>query len=416
MNRSSTLESDVYTQTNEAGYSQDEHSGSRLAKVTREHALRLASASEIQHLSGPKLLAVQCALQHGDRLGSWLTPPSMCPPAVAKAMLNLDIRHNIVRRLSDPEQNLIRLAEQSLAATGYADVLHMSKSMAAAINDVLDRGVQVCTRYLILLRIGPAGVGRKGHGASLKPSNTLQIGYAALPALVSLAASKWIAAAQSRPMETSPHVAEQAAATKYLSVLQVEDLDTLSASLKDRVLREADRMRILCERAHWHDVPFESELDIAVTAVAGERPRSVGTRKPVEGHRPLPDDYVSEMGLKSLWLIQELSHNLFTIGTDIRSLWQRTEMSPLPPDAVARQRKKELRGYLEAFSWRDSTGRPIDEPPFLINLFDSNRGEKKSTQASNARGELAPDDVQDTSAIEQVEGDREEVEMNRTGF
>lgn len=407
MKTSSALESRNRASANKRDHSAAGSPRDGLAKITREQALRLAAASEIQYLSGPELLAVQSILQHGDQLGHWQTLSSMCPPGQSKALKNQDIRHNIVRFLSDSERQVTRLSEQAISATEYVAQHLMPSSVAAEINDILNQGVVVCTRYLILLRIGPVGLGRKGRGLSLKPSNTRNIGYSYLPALVAIAASKWIASALSR---TEPLVgdANRGGLAKYLSIVEIADLDRLSAHMKEGVWREADRMRILCERGYWTDVPFSTARDVGITAVAGERP-TFEARKEVVGHKPLPDTYVSEMGLKSLWLIQELGHCLFTVGAEILRIWERTDLPSHPPEVVERRRIVELRDYLSTFVWRDSAGKPIGEPPFVIKLF---KGPNKKKPASQGNSNVASGNAADRDNVGHPELDGEESEIS----
>lgn len=303
-------------------------------EATRARARLLISPEMVISAELPSLLATQAVLQHGSTLGRWLTPRRWCPSG-GKAKLDVDMWVRIVALI--PNEGL-----RTLAAKGTNQPL-------------LELAVATLTRYLIVLRMGPAGIGRKAYGESLDPGTVANNAYYVASSLVALALARWL-----QVKDTA------AAARSFLSVVRLEDLDSLSASQRDLVLSEVRRMNALYDRGCWEDLPSIGHDQGETTAVAGAA-TPVSSERKRDSHLPLPDAYVSDMGQRSLWLIESLAPNLLEVAHSIKLIWDNTADGS-NARTVANRRRREVRELLSQWKWRDHEGRPIEKPPFEIRL------------------------------------------------
>jgi integrase len=231
---------------------------------------------------------------------------------------------------------------------------------------LLEHAVTLLTRYLVVLRMGPASMGQKGAGASLDPRTVADIAYFVGPALFAVALTEWLHAEQ-------PTVGTSG----FLNVVRRDDLEVLSPSIRRLVLAEVRRMAVLNDRDCWMDLPCADNDDGATTIVAGDAAQQ-GEERGRDPHLPLPDAYVSEMGQRSIWLIESLAPNLLSIAQALRGIWARTadEADGASAPVVEQRRRKKVAELLDGWLWRDEDGQPIERPPFSINL--SNTGSKRT--------------------------------------
>lgn len=314
--------------------------------TTRDEALLITSVEQVQRLDNKSLLTLQRVLQHGDRFGVWLTPPMWLPPSKGAALHTIDLRRRIVDNL--PEA----VAQNVLGATG---------SMSAKGEEhltLVDHAVRVLVRYLILLRIGPAGLGPRIGYHPLDPSSVATTAYWIGPLMLARAIENTAAA----PGFDSQEQADAA----LLGTLHYSNLAAFSSAARNLVLTESKRMRQLAEMDLWSDVPdmAKSSLPEAMIAPAHSNPAP----KKRDSHLPLPDDYVAEMGRKSLWLARVLAPNVLAIAGKMCDLWAVTVDSKLPPDVVADRRLTGTYDIVAAHEWLDRDGEPIEAPPFSILL------------------------------------------------
>jgi len=354
--RSTTTPSDGNTSSAAITTQSSERTVRREANATINHALQLHAIEDVQHLDTPELQTLQLILQHGTRVGHWQTPPHWHPVARSKALLDIDLNRQLAHFLPDT----MRRAVESRS------VINQTHDQTPAIESLLQQAVLIMTRYLVLLRIAPAGMGDRGTRRPLSPSSVQAIAYYYLPKLVALAVSNWL---RSGLTDIPNRFALDSPATSnnLLRLVRPADVDGLASHMREGLHIEIQRMTMFADQGWWHDVPDFSSPSSVPTSVRGRmqinRPPRVR-----DVHLPLPDNYVAEMGQKSLWLIQTLGPNLLTVGKQVQALWETSTTPEVTPHAERYRRHQNLRKFLDVYEWHDSTGNPIAKPPFVIRF------------------------------------------------
>lgn len=228
------------------------------------------------------------------------------------------------------------------------------------------------TRYLVICRMGPAGIGKKAKGRALDPSTLSRTAYQQLPQLMAIGLSKRLSALGPNEGISGKEL--------FFRHIAAEDLDRYSPGERQRLEVELKRMHVLAERECWVDVPLLGADASDVTSVAGpvEKPQP---QHKVDPHLPLPDDYVAEMGRYSLWLIRDLAPSLLVVVSEIRSIWLSTDDLSVSPGSIAQRRDDAVRKLLAEHTWLDSEGRPISAPPFNIRLSRSGKNSRAKKRA-----------------------------------
>lgn len=342
-------------------------------EATRNRGLLAATVDSIQRADVPQLAALQRVLQHGDTLGRWETPEAWIPPGRRqRTLVSIDLRRRIAHFLP---QHLKHLA---------SDTSHPAGS---SIAERLDEAVLVLTRYLVLLRLGPVGLGRKGNLRSLDPTSVLFVGYGPGPTMLALAIASSLDG-------TGQPVGDNAS----LSSLRLGDLAHLSRNQRTDVLEECRRMRMLADRGLWADAP-SLQPDSTATAMTGA-PRYTEEPQKLNSHLPLPDDYVSAMGRRSLWLMRVLGPNLLAIGSAMADLWSTTSVEDWSAETIRDKRRAGISKLLSAHRWLDQEGRTFDRPPFHISLPEQS-GFAISKGGGEANGDLRwpPTSYRDVMAL-----------------
>ena len=277
------------------------------AEAARCRALSRASPESVQHLDEQGILDLQRVLRSGEQYGIWSTPKKYSPIA-ARATMNIDLRQRIAHFLPEHHKNMVRLADEmkSQIKNGAEAKQMPPQTSASIVRQILDGAVLGLMRYLILLRMVPAGIGRKGLGKVLDPTNVKAIGYTYMPVMFAIGVSKRLEINSFERDAGSNLENGDSRAPGYLSLIQSEDFEErVSASAKPYVLNECERMLMFADMGYWSDLPVIDEALKRVTHVAGsESPRR--RQKISDPHLPLPDDYVAEMGRRSLWFINRL--------------------------------------------------------------------------------------------------------------
>ncbi len=197
--------------------------------LTRSQALQVISVDQLQRLDCKKLTILQRILQHGEEFGVWVTPRKWTSAGGAKnALLSIDLRRRITQKLHRHYDNCISDLE------------------AESLSSYLDQAVLVLTRYLLLLRMGPAGVG-SGRQRPLDVSTILQHAYDAGPALLACAIAKHA----SDPLHLDPAIAGLRFELPLLHPITLTDLTPLPKRARASVLAECRRMQILSAHDLW---------------------------------------------------------------------------------------------------------------------------------------------------------------------
>ena len=158
-------------------------------------------------------------------------------------------------------------------------------------------------RYLLMLRQGPSGMGRKGANRPLSPSSIVAIAFNGGPALYAFAIDKHLRRMQLEGRDLQNVELGVVSPGQLLCTVEIDDLSKLPLTYQNKVRTECQRMQQLSSLKHWHDVP-RSSRETVVTAIQGKAKTNPEKPKRNE-HLPLPDEYVAEMGQKSQWLSNE---------------------------------------------------------------------------------------------------------------
>ena len=299
-------------------------------------ALALFPLEGLQHLNKESALRCQMMLGHGDTYGIWVTPESMIQN-LQGSYRRIDLRKRIAAFL--PEE---------IATSSAVDVL-------------LDEGVLWLTRLCLLMRMGPAGVGRRAKLKPLDASTVTDSLYKFLTKLVALGAV--------RRLEITNN-----SGSGFVSSLSNEDLSTLLAD--DKLRPELMRMTQLEGLGLWTDVSAAPIFKGKTTAVRGARsPSKAETKK--NPFPAIPDDYLAAMGPRVLWLIKDLGPNLIHMLETLPAMLG-------AGSATTNIIQRRITRYFETYVWRDSNGQVIEKPPFdLFHTGDRGKHRLKDQSQYN---------------------------------
>lgn len=308
--------------------------------ASRANALRELELSAITTLDAMETVKAQRLLHHGSNLGVWHTPPGWVPSGKARIRPDIDIHKRISQFI--PE--------------------FLYSALGGESSPLLSRATLVATHYAILLRMGPSGTGRAA-GRPLKPNPIFDIVYSYLPRLMA-AGVRTVAERHQR--DTGGWKGLNEYGGPLLESVNLKALDGLSASSKQHVLKECQRMHMLNALGLWQDTPSLDESSKTDLLHGSARFNPVeGAKNP---HLPLPDYYVSLLGQRCLWLIQDLAPNLFALELQLNDLWLRTLEHGWVGVTVRDKRRYAVRCILAQYEWRDSAGHPFKAPPFPLTL------------------------------------------------
>lgn len=337
------------------------HHAPTTVQSTRSQVLASYELESFQRLSRAQAEHVQHLLQHGPSFGTWQTQRDWFEGGT-EAQRTVDIRSRTIHFLS-PE-----IAE-------LAKALPTEQPFVARL---LDDAVLSQTRYLLLCRVGSVGMGR-AKGQSLDPSTVAWHAYSFLPVLAALSIEKSFR--QGGPLfktEELDGVCFARLDDDYLTAAN------LSESKRKQLKVEVLRMRQLHGRGLWHDSPAESADAAKTTAVGG--PASPPPEPDViEPHLPLPDDYVSSMGRKSVWLVKNLGPSLLRALAGFHHLWSRAAQEGAKPATLSRW----CADYLATFQWTDATGAHVEALPFPVKLNGLGHRRTKKGKKSAPQSDLS---------------------------
>lgn len=347
------------------------HNNSESSEIeeTRHQALLRVTPDTIHKLEKCQLVSMQKILQHGEVFGFWKTPRKWDLTQNGEKALNVDLRHCINRLIPTIYEKLVHDTEKLSKIEIKNGIFHAIKSELAIcidIDKIMEISLILISRYLILLRIGPSGLGKRGRGLSLGVRNIKSIAYGILPSLIALAICKWIS-----KIYLNFNIIE-INDKNLLSILNFEDLDILSENLKKKIFLEIRRMQLLYDLGCWIDIPFFGSSVNKTTNISGKY-IDQKEQKFIDTHLPLPDDYVSEMGKRSLWIINNLAPPLLEIAKKFLSIWTNTNIDSASPQSIINSRKNQVNDYLKNYIWLDKEKNNIDKLPFFLRLCQSGR-------------------------------------------
>ena len=350
--------------------------------ATRNRGLLFTPVHSIQHADAAQLIVLQRILQHGDTLGKWVTADAWVPSSKKfPALLSIDLRQRIVHFLPAHLQRLV--SEKDLA------IHRDDHPIAQCINEA----VLKMTRYLILLRLGPVGRGKRAAQRALDPNLIISIGYSVAPIMFALAIASSLDA-EGQPIADSI----------TLRSLRMDDLAPLSENQKRQVLAEWKRMQELVDRGLWTDAPNIRTESISI-AMSGA-PRYTKEQRKVDSHQPLPDEYVSKMGRCSLWLMRVLFPNLLNIGKAIGDFYSTKNKKGESGKAAVDHSGRKVRKLLSTYRWYDQDGQEFDAPPFPLRLprpnglaISVNRRDAEAEAEAEAEVRWPPKNHRDVMAL-----------------
>jgi hypothetical protein len=324
--------------------------------LTKREALKAFSLASIQLLSGSDLERLKGILRHGEEPGVWVTPLDWAP-SLSVARHSLNLRELIVARLPQAFQPILSPGVRSIQ-----------------LEKLLREAVLSFTRYLLLLRMGPAG-GRKKRNAPLATSTIIHRAdsyiadmYAAAIAQA-LTTNRWQSiSAQSAP-ETS----------RILGLLSLASLQ-FSESKTRHIEWEALRMMKFSDLHLWSDVPKDESPTVA-DAMTSPPAFSFNLGKTRDPHRPFPDEFIAALGQRSIWLIEDMAPNVFAIASKVKVICRATRTGKLTEDDC----RKAVQQVLSEHVWVDGKGTPFLRPLYAVLLPGDRvpRKSKKTSRASN---------------------------------
>ena len=334
------------------------------------------SLQSIQILDAEEILTLQGLLGHGFTFGEWESPQKWVPGLRSDGMLKIDLRRRITHFLEPKHkttvQEVLKFRSATLNATGIGEARALPPALSQ-VDHLLDAIVLTATRYLVLCRLGPVGRGGRNKHGPLDPSTLAVMAYAFLPIMMSAALTKCL--------DDNDLKIASLPVTDYLSRLKRNDFSGLSRNAQIEVFNEVLRMEMLSDMGLWKDVPIFHESLQKITDPSGPvvQPKHYHV---VDVHLPLPDDYVAEMGRKTLWIIQELGPNLIEIGAEFLKIWQVTTDLDLKDSDVLHRRSLTVKKYLREYVWRNSCDSIIDALPFVLHLCQHGQKHKNAAAAT----------------------------------
>jgi integrase len=350
---------------------------------TCDAALRFTSLESIQQISAPELVKVQSMLLHGDKLGLWETPDQWAP-FIQKSLRKIDLWRRITDFIPQEYQSLFHPFSNISLATTYGKT--RDSTTHAPAFQILNGAVISISRYLILCRIGPAGIGKRGKGGPLDVTSLMHLAYHHMPALLAGPISRLLIASQSTSVSAASGVHADIESAKHFSQIIPSDLLSLTPHTRENALVHLKRLEKFRDIGLWHETLQSALISDRPTKVSGPA-EPIDQERLKQPHLPLPDDFVSHMGTCSLWLTEELSGSILEVATSIRSIFNEFEHQ-LPQLKGYHQYLARIAEYLKNFKWTDSRGVEITNLPFNISL--KKRVRKAHSSRQDMKSGLTP--------------------------
>ncbi|MBS1229803.1 MAG: integrase family protein [Proteobacteria bacterium] len=283
-----------------------------------ERARGLFPVATLQDLDPENAARCQALLGHGSTLGIWETPEWMTggrAPFRFQSRARIVLRERLLRGLAEPVQP------------------------SAALDVLLDEGVLRITRYLLLIAMGPAHL--VDGKSSLDCTSIVTV-----TDVVDELFSQGILRRLEQDDRTGGGL---------LRHLTANDLQAFDRNKGRHV--ELVRLRKLTDLGLWND-PLPALETKRITNPKGKREKPKPETKSIP-YQPIPDDYLSEMGPRVLWIVEDLGPNIIHLSEAIPELFEGIgNYNEARVTALAR--------YFRQHTWRDREGRPITAPPFPL--------------------------------------------------
>lgn len=297
-------------------------------EASRLAVLQRFKVEELQHLGQSELLLAQSLAGHGDVWGFWKTPKSISPGNSKPHYQNIDL------------------------AKRLRDILAKEPMCSASLDTLIDEGVLLMTRVALIARLVSTGGRQHSINLRLKPSTISFLLYYWWPRIT----------AQAIRCKS-----ERADTPGMLACLTDNDVRELNKRKRLRI--ELDRLNTLAIQGLWSDVAPLSDIT-QTTNPAGapeSRPRQVESAP----HPPIPDDYMSTIGPRVLWIIRDLGPHLLNLLEALPAYLETVDWS-LTKTAKAKYLKKFVAQFQQDHPWQDQNGLPL-VPPFPLITGPENK-------------------------------------------
>lgn len=354
---------------------------------SRLRAAAQVQAHEIQSVDVDTLGRLKALAGHGERLLVWSTPQEWLVNAKrSNAIMSVDLQKEALSALTADERAAVDMKPVSGAVASMAKRLTPAQLVGATALQAV--------RYLLLMRLGPSlGSGRRSGKVSLKAASVAETASGAIRRMVAIVIRK--------RLDLVARGLLSADDTRHFALIQPSDFATLPKTFAARCATELRRMDQLCGRGVWLDAPM-LERDPTATVDPAQPPKEAEPDQKPDPHLPLPDDYVAQMGHRSLWIIEHLGPFLLDVGEELLTEWRK---SAHVGNSSKSSRKKILLSVLAARNAGDPTdlaSAPLrcPEPPFTIRL--STHGEKAGRRFKSAAAANASDDGDADECLEPI--------------
>lgn len=353
----------------------------------RQRAAAHVEASEIQSVDADTLGRLKALAGHGDHLLVWSTPEEWLVNGNRRdAIMSVDLRNEALSALTADERAAVEMNRVSGAVTSLVSRLTPAQ--------LADATALQAVRYLLLLRLGPsARTGRKSGKVSLKAASIANTASLAIRRMVSIVIRKRLDLLARGLLSVDD--------TRYFALIQPSDFAALPKTLAENCKTELRRMDQLCGRGFWLDAPMP-DRNLTATVDPAQPPEADKPEAEPDPHLPLPDDYVAQMGQRSLWIIEHLGPFLLDVGEELLRSWRESAHA----GRCSKQSRKGI--VLKVLAARHachsadsaSTSLRCPEPPFTIRL--STHGEKAGRRFKVAAATNALDDGDEDESLESI--------------
>ncbi len=324
---------------------------------------------------------MQSTLRHGSDYGFWETPQEWAPGQTGQATLRIDLRGRILEFLR--KSSTVETEGDSDGETNQVGVSNWAVNPAFH-RKLVEQAVRLITRYCILLRIAPVTF-KRVKGGPLDVTTIRSLAYTELPRLM--------AACIANIMKNGPDIAGYEAPdalifendTRFLNHIPKDFYLTLARSVRDAMTNEVRRMEMLSKMGLWNDAPPVMDDVSATMEVAG--PSAVSEQEVlVTPHLPLPDEYVSLMGTRSLWLIEVMGPAVIPVLKELKTILQGKDETESSGD----EKRACAKAFVAGHVWMESEGTIIDALPFSIYSPNFGGRYNSDTAAVNYDAHLHP--------------------------